>query len=178
LGDEELDDLHRAAQLHDIGKAAVPDAILSKPGKLDPHEWAFIERHTLVGERILAAAPALAPVAVIVRSSHENWDGTGYPDRLAGERIPLGARIIRVCDSFDAMTSERPYAPAVSPELALAELEQCAGRQFDPGVVRAFAAAWRVQADQGSQERGRQASAIATPMAHSPAETPAATLHP
>jgi diguanylate cyclase (GGDEF)-like protein len=178
LGDEELDDLHRAAQLHDIGKAAVPDAILSKRGKLEPQEWAFIERHTLVGERILAAAPSLAPVAVIVRSSHENWDGSGYPDRLAGERIPLGARIVRVCDTFDAMTSERPYAPAVSPELALAELERYAGTQFDPAVVRAFAAAWRAEVKPPSQRRGRQARAIAAPMAHSAAEAPAATLHP
>jgi two-component system, cell cycle response regulator len=178
LGEEELDELHRAAQLHDIGKAAVPDAILSKPGKLDPQEWVFIERHTLVGERILAAAPSLAAVAVIVRSSHENWDGSGYPDRLAGERIPLGARIVRVCDTFDAMTSERPYAPAVTPELALAELRRCAGAQFDPVVVRAFAAAWRADLEPRAQWRGRQASAIVAPMAQSAAETPAATLQP
>lgn len=143
LDDEELDELHRAAQLHDIGKAAVPDAILSKPGKLDPQEWAFIERHTLVGERILAAAPSLAQVSVIVRSSHENWDGSGYPDRLVGERIPLGARIVRVCDSFDAMTTDRPYARSLTPERALTELERCAGTHFDPAVVRAFVAAWR-----------------------------------
>jgi diguanylate cyclase (GGDEF)-like protein len=178
LGAEELDDLHRAAQLHDIGKAAVPDAILRKPGKLSRGEWAFIERHTLVGERILAAAPSLARVAVIVRSSHENWDGSGYPDGLAGERIPLGARIVRVCDTFDAMTSERPYAPAVSPELARAELERCAGTQFDPAVVLAFAAAWKAEVEPRSQRAGRQARAMAAPMAHSAADTAAATLHP
>jgi diguanylate cyclase (GGDEF)-like protein len=178
MSDEELDELHRAAQLHDIGKAAVPDAILNKPGRLDREEWAFIERHTLVGERILAAAPSLAPVSVIVRSSHENWDGTGYPDRLAGERIPLGARIVRVCDTFDAMTSNRPYAASVSPARALAELERYAGTQFDPAVVRGFAAAWRADVDPESQRPGRHASAIAAPIAHSPADTAAATLHP
>ncbi len=109
---EQLDEVRRAAELHDVGKAAIPDAILNKPGSLDPGEWTFMRRHTLLGERILAAAPALAPVALLVRSSHERWDGSGYPDGLAGERIPLGARVIvSVCDAFDAMTSERPYAP-------------------------------------------------------------------
>jgi len=140
---EQLDELHRAAELHDLGKAAIPDAILNKPGPLDDDEWTFMHRHTLVGERILAAAPALVPVALLVRSSHERWDGTGYPDGLAGEDIPLGARVVSVCDAFDAMTSQRPYAPAVDPESAIAELERSAGAQFDPEVVRIFAAAWR-----------------------------------
>jgi diguanylate cyclase (GGDEF)-like protein len=145
MSEEQLDELHRGAELHDIGKAAVPDAILKKPGPLDDHEWAFIERHTLVGERILAAAPALAPVAVLVRSSHERWDGRGYPDGLSGEDIPLGARVIRVCDSFDAMTSDRPYSGAMTPEAAIAELEHGSGTEFDPNVVRAFVDAWHAQ---------------------------------
>ncbi len=139
---EQLDELRRAAELHDIGKAAVPDAILNKPGRLDEEEWTFMRRHTIVGERILAAAPALAPVASIVRSSHERWDGGGYPDGLAGTSIPLGARIVFVCDAFDAMTSDRPYARGRSADEAIAELREGAGTQFDPEVVRVFEAVW------------------------------------
>jgi two-component system, cell cycle response regulator len=137
-----VDDVERAAELHDIGKAAVPDAILNKPGPLTDREWEFMRRHTYVGERILAAAPSLSGVASLVRASHERWDGNGYPDRLAGEAIPLGARIISVCDAFDAMTSDRPYAPPVKPADAVDELRRCAGTQFDPTVVDAFVAVW------------------------------------
>src|SRR5690606_18868542 len=107
---------------------------------LAPDEWAFMHRHTIVGERILLAAPALVPVAPIVRASHERWDGGGYPDGLAGEEIPLGARIVSLCDAWDAMTTDRPYRPARSAEEALEEIERCTGTQFDPSVVRAFAA--------------------------------------
>ena len=142
LGDEEVEQIGHAAELHDIGKVAIPDAILSKPGALDPREWEFIRRHTLIGERIIAAAPALGAVARLVRSSHERWDGTGYPDRLAEQAIPLGARVVGVADAFNAMTSERPYSPAVAPPLAIDELRRCAGTQFDPVVVEAFCAAW------------------------------------
>jgi HD-GYP domain-containing protein (c-di-GMP phosphodiesterase class II) len=138
MSDSELDDLHRAAELHDIGKAAVPDTILSKPGPLAQEEWDFVRRHTLIGERILLAAPALAPVAAIVRASHERWDGTGYPDRLGGVAIPLAARIVAVCDAFSAITGDRPYAPARTREQAIEELQANAGTQFDPAVVRAF----------------------------------------
>jgi HD-GYP domain-containing protein (c-di-GMP phosphodiesterase class II) len=109
---EQLDEVRRAAELHDVGKAAVPTTILKQPGPLTEEEWVFMRRHTIVGERILSPAPALAPVASLVRSSHERWDGGGYPDGLAGEAIPLGARIVFVCDAFDAMTSERSYSPA------------------------------------------------------------------
>jgi two-component system cell cycle response regulator len=137
---EELDVLARAAELHDVGKIAIPDAILNKPGPLDEEEWRFMRRHTILGERILTAAAALRPVARLVRSSHERFDGRGYPDGLAGADIPLGARIIFVCDAFDAMTSNRSYSAAVSAEQALAELEACAGTQFDPQVVQAFIA--------------------------------------
>jgi two-component system cell cycle response regulator len=138
MSDSELDELHRAAELHDIGKAAVPDTILTKPGPLAQEEWDFVRRHTLIGERILLAAPALAPVAAIVRASHERWDGTGYPDRLGGVAIPLAARIVAVCDAFSAITSDRPYAPARTREQAIEELQAHAGTQFDPAVVRAF----------------------------------------
>jgi diguanylate cyclase (GGDEF)-like protein len=138
LVSEQLDEVVRAAELHDIGKMAIPDEILRKPGALTEEEWAFVRQHTIIGERILSAAPALLPVAKLVRATHEHFDGSGYPDGLAGEAIPLGARIVSVCDAFDAMTSSRPYRPAVPVENALAELRACAGSQFDPAVVEAF----------------------------------------
>jgi diguanylate cyclase (GGDEF)-like protein len=137
LGPEEIDLVIRAAKLHDVGEMAIPDAILSKPGPLDEDEWAYVRQHTLIGERIVAAAPPLLPVARLVRSSHERWDGGGYPDGLAGESIPRGARIVFACDSLDAMTRERPYRPARTPEEAIAELRRCSGTQFDPEVVEA-----------------------------------------
>jgi diguanylate cyclase (GGDEF)-like protein len=138
VGDD-LRRLHQAAELHDVGKLAIPDAILTAPRSLEPDEWAFMRRHTIIGERIISAAPALAPVAKIVRSTHERVDGDGYPDGLAGDEIPLEARIIAVCDAYDAMVSERPYGKPRSPEDALTELRACAGTQFDPAVVDAFA---------------------------------------
>jgi two-component system, cell cycle response regulator len=135
---EELDELVRAAELHDVGKMAIPDEILRKPGPLSQEEWTFVRRHTIIGERILSAAPALLPVAKIVRACHEHWDGSGYPDGVAGEEIPLGARIVAVCDAFDAMITHRTYRPARSVEEALTELRACAGTQFDPAVVEQF----------------------------------------
>jgi two-component system cell cycle response regulator len=140
----ELAAIRQAAELHDVGKLAIPEEILGKPGPLAEDEWGFVRRHTVIGERILGSAPVLAGAAKIVRSTHERWDGMGYPDRLAGTDIPQGARIIAVCDAFDAMTSHRPYAAALTPEDALRELFRCAGTQFDAEVVEAFAA---VQAD-------------------------------
>jgi HD-GYP domain-containing protein (c-di-GMP phosphodiesterase class II) len=137
---DELDEVSRAAQLHDLGKLAVPDEILHKRGPLDEREWEFIHQHTVVGERILRASPAFRSVAAIVRSSHENWDGTGYPDGLAGEEIPLASRIVSACDAFSAMTSTRPYRTAMTVEAALEELERCAWTQFDPTVARVLAA--------------------------------------
>jgi HD-GYP domain-containing protein (c-di-GMP phosphodiesterase class II) len=128
----------RAAELHDIGKVAIPDAILDKPSSLTDGERAYIRRHSVIGERILASAPDLLPVSRIVRSSHERFDGTGYPDGLSGEEIPISARIIFVCDAFCAMTAPRPYSRAVTPREALNELRRCAGTQFDPDVVNAF----------------------------------------
>jgi diguanylate cyclase (GGDEF)-like protein len=150
---EELAHVRHAASLHDIGKVAIPDAIIAKAGPLTDEEWAFIRRHTLIGERILSAAPALGAAARLVRSSHEAWNGTGYPDGLAGVEIPLGARIIAVCDSFDAMISDRPYAPPKTSAEALAELHRCAGSQFDPAVVDVFA--------QVIAERAKSPTAIA-----------------
>lgn len=140
LGREELEGLRLAAELHDVGKLAIPDVVLQKQGSLDEHEWSFIRSHTLIGQRILNAAPALRPVGAIVRSTHENWDGSGYPDRLVGEAIPLAARIIGACDAYSAMTSDRPYRAARTPKAAVAELRRCSGRQFDPEVVELLCA--------------------------------------
>jgi diguanylate cyclase (GGDEF)-like protein len=135
-----LDEMARAAELHDVGKMAVPEEILAKRGPLDPVELAFIRQHTIIGERILRAAPSLAPVARLVRSSHENWDGSGYPDGIHGEEIPLASRIIAACDAFHAMTRDRPYVAAMSREDAIAELRRCAGTHFDPDVVAVLCA--------------------------------------
>jgi len=135
---DELTQLRHAAALHDVGKVAIPDAIITKAAALNDEEWAFMRRHTLIGERIIAAAPALGRAAKLVRSSHEAFDGSGYPDARSGDEIPLGARIIAVCDAFDAMISNRPYSPPKTPAQALAELRRCAGTQFDPTVVDVF----------------------------------------
>jgi two-component system, cell cycle response regulator len=142
LAPHELHDLGLAAELHDVGKLAIPDSILSKPGPLNEEEWPFIFRHTLVGERILSAAPSLARIARFVRSTHERIDGHGYPDGLAGSNIPLLARIISVCDAFLAMSEDRPYRQAMASEDAIAELRRCAGTQFDPDVVEALIGAY------------------------------------
>ena len=139
ISPDELSKIRQAAELHDVGKLAIPEEILSKPGTLSGDEWEFVKRHPLIGERILAAAPDFGRAANLVRSSHERWDGAGYPDKLTGPEIPLGARIISVCDAFEAMTSTRPYAPQLESEDAMTELVRCAGTQFDPEVVAAFA---------------------------------------
>jgi PAS domain S-box-containing protein/diguanylate cyclase (GGDEF)-like protein len=140
LPNEQIAPLLQAAALHDVGKIAIPDAVLNKPAPLDESEWEFMRSHTVIGERILAEAPALSEAARIVRWSHERFDGKGYPDGLAGDEIPLAARIIAVCDAYDAMTTDRPYRPAVTTEAALAELRLNSGTQFDPAVVEVFVA--------------------------------------
>jgi len=141
LAGDEIEQVRHASELHDVGKVAIPDAILGKPGPLTDEEWAFVRRHPIIGERIILAAPALSRVATLVRSSHERWDGTGYPDALAADEIPLGARVVAVADAFAAMTGGRPYRPARTPQEALAELRREAGTQFDPVVVDAWCAA-------------------------------------
>ena len=138
LDAETRETVARAAELHDVGKVAVPDAILAKPGPLDEDEEAFMRRHTVIGESIIAEAPALREVAALVRASHERWDGTGYPDNLAGHEIPLGARIVSVCDAYCAMRQRRPYGVVLGEEEALDELRRGAGSQFDPALVAAF----------------------------------------
>jgi diguanylate cyclase (GGDEF)-like protein len=137
LRGEALDEVARAAELHDIGKVGIPDALLDKAGPVTAEEWEFMHQHTVLGERILNAAPALRPVARIVRSTHERWDGAGYPDGLTGEQIPVGARIVAVCDAYDAMTTDRGYRPAMARGPAIDELRSGAGTQFDPAVVAA-----------------------------------------
>jgi diguanylate cyclase (GGDEF)-like protein len=139
LPNQDQAQLRQAAELHDVGKLAIPEELLHKPGPLDDEEWAFVRRHPLIGERIIGAAPALAEAAKLVHASHERFDGSGYPDGLAGQQIPLGARIITVCDAFVAMTFPRPYAAQLTVSEAVAELRRCAGTQFDPSVVNALA---------------------------------------
>ena len=128
----ELERLGHAAAMHDIGKIAVPDAILHKPGTLDAREWKLMCAHTLIGQRILAAAPGLTDVGVLVRSTHERYDGNGYPDGLIGQNIPLGARIIAAADAYCAMTTTRTYADSRTPAQAITELRRCAGRSIRP----------------------------------------------
>jgi two-component system, cell cycle response regulator len=141
LAGTELEEVKLAAELHDIGKLAIPDELLMKAAPLDEDEWAFVRRHTLIGQRILMASPALVSVGRIVRSTHERWDGAGYPDALSGKEIPLAARIIHACDAYVAMTDTRPYTNGMTADRARSELRRCAGAQFDPGVVEAICAA-------------------------------------
>jgi diguanylate cyclase (GGDEF)-like protein len=155
----ELDEVSFAARLHDIGKVAIPDAILNKPGRLTDDDWKLVRTHTILGEQILRGAPALRPVAGLVRASHERWDGGGYPDRLRGQDIPLGARIIGVCDAYEAMTTTRSYRTAVPHETACAELLRCAGAQFDPHVVGAFLTITEADGEQLEPEAFEEAAA-------------------
>jgi HD-GYP domain-containing protein (c-di-GMP phosphodiesterase class II) len=125
--------------LHDVGKLAIPDAILNKPGELEEGEWELMREHPEHGARILAEVPFLDRALEVVRHHHERWDGNGYPDGLAGDEIPLWARIFAIVDTVDAITSDRPYRPARSLDCAYDELLAGAGRQFDPVCVQAFA---------------------------------------
>jgi diguanylate cyclase (GGDEF)-like protein len=140
IGGSDLDNLVQAAALHDIGKIAMPDGLLSKPAPLEAQDWTMMREHALIGERIVSLAPALAATARLIRSTHEWVDGTGYPDGLAGDEIPLGSRVIAVCDAFNAMTGERPYRLALPAGLAAEELRQAAGTQFDSEIVECFIA--------------------------------------
>jgi two-component system cell cycle response regulator len=158
LGREEMDDVALAAELQDIGLLAVPEAVLEKQTELNPEEAALIRNRPVASEEIIAAAPGLAPVAALVRAGSEHFDGSGFPDGLAGEEIPLGARIIAVAVAYAALTGPRPYRDAVSAEDALEELRRCAGTQFDPRVVEVLAA-------ELSEEQAELASAPAPTVA-------------
>jgi polar amino acid transport system substrate-binding protein len=124
--------------LHDVGKVSLPDQILRKPGPLDYHEYEEVKMHPVIGADFVNRVDGLSPIAVWVRHSHEHFDGTGYPDALSGDDIPLASRILLVADAFDAMTSDRPYREAMAFEDAIGELRRNAGRQFDPRCVNAF----------------------------------------
>ena len=135
---ESVRNVELGAVLHDIGKVRVPEAILNKPGPLDDEEWTVMRTHPEVGERILEPIQSLRAILPIVRHHHERWDGAGYPDRLTGRAIPLGARVVAVCDAYRAMTEDRPYRAALDEAEARRELEACAGAQFDPDCVAAL----------------------------------------
>ncbi|BBB92597.1 MAG TPA: HD-GYP domain-containing protein [Methylomusa anaerophila] len=130
--------IHIGAHLHDVGKIGVPDMILNKSGKLTEAEFALIRQHPEIGDKIVGKVQVLQSVADIVRHHHERFDGNGYPDRLSGEKISLGARIVAVADAFDAMTSTRTYRPALSFNVTMNEMRRCRGSQFDPDVVDAL----------------------------------------
>jgi diguanylate cyclase (GGDEF)-like protein len=138
LDEVEVERIGHAALLHDIGKVGMPDRILHKAGPLAGEEWELMREHPVIGERILRAIPGMGSVARIVRHEHERFDGTGYPDGLAGQAIPLGSRIILACDAYHAMTSDRPYRAGMGHDYAVDELVRCAGSQFDPRIVAAL----------------------------------------
>lgn len=140
LTEDSIYELKLAALLHDIGKIGVPESILRKPSRLDDWEKAIMDQHVVRGYEALVKIPRLKRISELVLRHHEWWDGRGYPGRLAGEEIPLEARIIAVVDAYDAMTSDRPYRAGMSPDVAINRLKEAAGTQFDPGVVECFAA--------------------------------------
>jgi putative nucleotidyltransferase with HDIG domain len=135
---EEVEEIRLAALLHDIGKVGIPEAILNKSGPLDASEWETMKTHTDLGSRVLEPLQTMSRIRKMIRHHHEFYDGTGYPDRLEGENIPYGARVIAIADAYDTITSERTYKKARTPEDAFAELERCARNQFDPEIVRVF----------------------------------------
>ena len=143
LAQDDRDRLELLATLHDIGKVGISDQILTKPGKLTEDEWVEMKRHPEIGYRIAMSSPELIPVAEGILCHQEHWDGTGYPQKLRGENIPLLSRIIAVVDAYDAMTQDRPYRAAMSHEAAIAEIERNAGTQFDPQVAQVFTQQFR-----------------------------------
>jgi HD-GYP domain-containing protein (c-di-GMP phosphodiesterase class II) len=139
LRPEQIRNLEFGALLHDVGKVAIPKSIINKPGKLDPDEWTLVKTHTIEGQRMLDRIGGfMAEVGLVIRSHHERWDGSGYPDGLAGEAIPIEARVITACDSWNAMRTDRPYRTAMSVEAAREEMRRNSGTQFDPACVAAL----------------------------------------
>jgi HD-GYP domain-containing protein (c-di-GMP phosphodiesterase class II) len=129
--------------LHDIGKINIREVTLTRSDPLSAEEWADIRRHSVLGSEMVKDISYLRPAYEVIRHHHERWDGKGYPDGLAGEAIPFGARLVCVADCFDAMTTDRPYSRARSLEIACQEIIRCSGSHFDPAVVRAFLSAWQ-----------------------------------
>lgn len=150
-------ELELGAHLHDVGKLRMPPHILCKPGPLTDAEWQVMRLHPLWGAEMVASIPGLEAVSLVVRSHHERWDGCGYPDGLAGDEIPLASRIIAICDAFSAMTSHRPYRPALDPAAALLELDAGAGAQFDPDLTKIFARALGAAVRKETDNEGREA---------------------
>jgi two-component system cell cycle response regulator len=186
LSGVDLSDAVRAAELHDIGKVAIPYSLLHREGPLDDHEWGLMRHHPTIGASILAAAPALARVAEIVGATHERYDGSGYPRGRSGAEIPLASQIVFACDSFDAMISDRPFGEARSEVDALRELRRCAGTQFDPRVIDAFMTEYaarraaqlgaaRAPAESGGAEAPSTVSASVSP-ASAPAPSSATSI--
>jgi HD-GYP domain-containing protein (c-di-GMP phosphodiesterase class II) len=138
LSDSEVAEVEQVAMLHDIGKLAVPDTILSKPGPLDEQEWETMRSHSISGEELICNTPGLSHLAPAIRAEHERWDGSGYPDGLSKDRIPLASRITFVCDAYHAMTSDRPDRAALTPDAARAEIKAGAGTQFCPASAAAL----------------------------------------
>jgi HD-GYP domain-containing protein (c-di-GMP phosphodiesterase class II) len=159
LSTADLRDLQFAAVLHDVGKIAIPDEILNREGPLTPEEWRFVQDHTIIGERILRGIPFLESAAAAVRSAHERWDGRGYPDGLSGEDIPLLSRIVFACDTWDVMTSDRPYRAALDRNEALRRLREGAGTQLDPAVVEALLGVLAADTPQGTRRAARPRAA-------------------
>jgi diguanylate cyclase (GGDEF)-like protein len=149
-----VEEVRTVALLHDVGKIGVPDGVLHKNGPLSAEEWELMRRHPIIGERILRPLPGMAAVADAVRHEHERWDGSGYPDGIRGDAIPLASRVVLACDAWHAMVSDRPYRPPLGPEAARAELLANAGRQFDPDVVEALLASLDDPAPAPSREPG------------------------
>jgi putative nucleotidyltransferase with HDIG domain len=178
MKDSDLELLELGTPLHDIGKVAIPDAILKKPGKLTPEEFEIMKTHTTAGAKVLRDVEELAGVIPIVRNHHERWDGTGYPDGLKGEAIPLMARIVSVVDTFDAMTNDRCYSKARPPEAAFTEIQRMSGTQFDPQVAAAFLA---IQAQVIEEMRKENQTAVVqkpTRKPQDPTDTPSAGTRP
>jgi diguanylate cyclase (GGDEF)-like protein len=162
LSDREIQHAKAAAALHDIGKVAIPDEVLNKQGPLDDDQWKVMREHPVIGERILRAIPGMGPIARIVRHEHERFDGSGYPDGIAGQQIPIGARIILACDAYHAMTSDRPYRKAMAHAEAIRELADGAGSQFDPAVTEVLIGCLYGQRQGGAgRTQGEIASAVA-----------------
>jgi len=152
----DVEEIRLAALLHDVGKVGIPEAILNKSGPLDAGEWDTMKSHTELGARLLEPLRAMARIQLMVRHHHEYFDGSGYPHRLEGEQIPLGARIIAISDAFDTITSERAYKKPRTIEAALAELERCAGSQFDPRFVQAFVEILRKPAEANDEVKASE----------------------
>ncbi len=171
LSKRDVDHVKAAALLHDIGKVAIPDDVLNKSSPLDGDEWKIMREHPVIGERILRAIPGMGPIARIVRHEHERFDGSGYPDGIAGEEIPIGARIILACDAYHAMTSDRPYRKGMSHADAVGELAEHAGTQFDPRVTEVLIGALYGRRQSGG---GRTEVEAATAPAAATATAPAA----